>query len=37
VISMQRIVERLVECFPNAVLTLPPRPGANIVHTREGA
>jgi len=37
VISMQRIVERLVECFPKAVLTLPPRPGANIAHTREGA
>ncbi len=37
VISMQRIVERLVECFPKAVLTLPPRPGANISHTREGA
>jgi CBS domain-containing protein len=37
VISMQRIVERLVECFPKAVLTLPPRPGADIAHTREGA
>jgi len=37
VISMQRIVERLVECFPKAVLNLPPRPGSNITHTREGA
>jgi CBS domain-containing protein len=37
VISMQRIVERLVECFPKAVLNLPPRPGSDITHTREGA
>jgi len=37
VISMQRIVERLVECFPKSVLNLPPRPGSNITHTREGA
>jgi CBS domain-containing protein len=37
IVSMQHIVERLVECFPKAVLTLPPRPGADIAHTREGA
>jgi CBS domain-containing protein len=37
VVSMQRIVERLVECFPKTVLTLPPRPGADISRAREGA
>ncbi len=36
VYSVKHIVERLVECFPKAVLTLPPRPNA-IPHTREGA
>jgi CBS domain-containing protein len=36
VFSVKHIVERLVECFPKAVLTLPPRPNS-IPHTREGA
>jgi hypothetical protein len=37
VFSVRHIVERLVEFFPNDVLNLPPRPGKNIVHSREGA
>jgi len=37
VFSVKHIVERLVEFFPNEVLNLPPRPGKNIVHSREGA
>lgn len=36
IVSMQRIVGLLVECFPQAVLTLPPRPNAR-PHAREGA
>src|SRR5689334_2799250 len=37
VFSVRHIVERLVEFFPNDVLNLPPHPGKNIAHTREGA
>ena len=37
VLSVKDIVERLVEFFPNEVLNLPPYPGKNIAHTREGA
>lgn len=37
VFSVKHIVERLVEFFPNDVLNLPPYPGKNIAHTREGA
>jgi CBS domain-containing protein len=37
VFSVKHIVERLVEFFPNDVLNLPPHPGKNIAHTREGA
>jgi CBS domain-containing protein len=37
VFSVRHIVERLVEFFPNEVLNLPPHPGKNISHTREGA
>lgn len=37
VFSVKHIVERLVEFFPNEVLNLPPRPGKNIAHVREGA
>ena len=37
VFSVKHIVERLVEFFPNDVLNLPPHPGKNITHTREGA
>lgn len=36
IVSMKRIVGLLVECFPQAVLTLPPRPNAR-PHAREGA
>ena len=36
VFSVKHIVERLVEFFPNDVLNLPPRPGKNIAHVREG-
>ena len=37
VLSVKHIVERLVEFFPHDVLNLPPHPGKNISHTREGA
>jgi CBS domain-containing protein len=37
VFSVKHIVERLVEFFPNEVLNLPPHPGKNVTHTREGA
>ena len=37
VLSVKDIVERLVEFFTNDVLNLPPHPGKNIAHTREGA
>lgn len=37
VLSVKHIVERLVELFPRDVLNLPPHPGKNITHTREGA
>jgi CBS domain-containing protein len=37
VIAMRNVVEYMVDLFPNEVLTLPPEPGRNIAHTREGA
>jgi CBS domain-containing protein len=37
VFSVRHIVERLVDFFPNEVLNLPPRPGKNVAHSREGA
>lgn len=37
VVSVRDIVRHLVEQFPEKVLTLPPRPGADIARSREGA
>jgi CBS domain-containing protein len=37
VFSVKDIVERLVDLFPHDVLNLPPHPGKDIAHTREGA
>jgi CBS domain-containing protein len=37
VIAMRNVVEYMVDLFPHEVLNLPPEPGLNIAHTREGA
>ncbi|MBI4518544.1 MAG: CBS domain-containing protein [Deltaproteobacteria bacterium] len=36
-IAMRNVVEYMVDLFPNEVFNLPPEPGRNISHTREGA
>ncbi|MGD8377315.1 MAG: CBS domain-containing protein [Acidobacteriota bacterium] len=37
VVSVRDIVNHLVDHFPDKVLNLPPRPGADIANSREGA
>ncbi len=37
IFSVRHVVERLVDFFPQDVLTLPPHPRKNIARTREGA
>lgn len=37
VVSVRDIVQHLVDQFPDKVLNLPPRPGADIANSREGA
>ena len=37
VVSMRMIVDYIVEFFPREVLTLPPEPGKDVTHEREGA
>ncbi len=37
IISVNHIVERLAELFPNHVLNLPPRPAKDVARSREGA